>query len=211
LLTWGEPECWPVLTVNDPRNLTCHLRFCGQYEDEESGLFYNRHRYYESDTGQYLSPDPLNLSGGINPYGYVHDPVNWIDPLGLTGCSPSTVMPKKQLPHTVVNELKTFRGKDYHFGNQTFKLDKAGMKHILERHHPDFWDGSVKAKQSFFSRDMSVNNVTDAIGDIMKQNRDTLISKGSIGKYQISGQYKGQDYVVGFKNGRIGQFYPGKL
>ncbi|WP_275658235.1 RHS repeat domain-containing protein, partial [Photorhabdus bodei] len=86
LLTWGEPECWPVLTVNDPRNLTCHLRFCGQYEDTESGLFYNRHRYYESDTGQYLSPDPLNLRGGVSPYSYVHNPANWIDPFGLTGC-----------------------------------------------------------------------------------------------------------------------------
>ncbi|MCT8350040.1 PAAR domain-containing protein, partial [Photorhabdus temperata] len=55
LLTWGEAECWRVLTRNDPRNLTCNLRFCGQYEDEESGLFYNRHRYYERETGQYLS------------------------------------------------------------------------------------------------------------------------------------------------------------
>ncbi|MCT8354672.1 AHH domain-containing protein [Photorhabdus kayaii] len=64
--------------------MTCHFRFAGQYEDEESGLFYNRHRYYESDTGQYLSPDPLNLSGGFNPYSYVHDPVNWIDSLGLS-------------------------------------------------------------------------------------------------------------------------------
>ncbi len=86
LLTWGEPECWPVLTLNDPRNLTCNLRFVGQYEDTESGLFYNRHRYYDRETGQYLSTDPLNLSGGFNPYGYVHDPVNWIDPLGLAGC-----------------------------------------------------------------------------------------------------------------------------
>nr|WP_240002130.1 RHS repeat-associated core domain-containing protein [Photorhabdus bodei] len=86
LLTWGEPERWPVLTVNDPRNLTCNLLFCGQYADSESGLCYNRFRYYDNETGQYLSPDPLNLSGGFNPYGYVHDPVNWIDPLGLAGC-----------------------------------------------------------------------------------------------------------------------------
>ncbi len=84
LLTWGEPERWPVLTVNDPRNLTCHLRFCGQYEDEESGLYYNRFRYYDNEIGQYLCADPLNLSGGFNPYGYVHDPVNWIDPYGLS-------------------------------------------------------------------------------------------------------------------------------
>ncbi|TNH41474.1 RHS repeat-associated core domain-containing protein, partial [Photorhabdus luminescens] len=82
-----EPERWPVLTVNDPRNLTCNFRFAGQYEDPESGLFYNRHRYYESETGQYLSPDPLNLAGGVNPYSYVHNPANWIDPLGLAGCN----------------------------------------------------------------------------------------------------------------------------
>ncbi|SCZ68422.1 HNH/endonuclease VII fold putative polymorphic toxin, partial [Photorhabdus luminescens] len=86
LLTWGEPERWPVLTVNDPRNLTCNFRFCGQYEDSESGLYYNRFRYYDNEIGQYLCADPLNLSGGFNPYGYVHDPVNWIDPLGLAGC-----------------------------------------------------------------------------------------------------------------------------
>ncbi|MCC8376554.1 hypothetical protein CKY10_03860 [Photorhabdus sp. HUG-39] len=73
------------------------MRFAGQYEDEESGLFYNRHRYYESDTGQYLSPDPLNLSGGFNPYSYVHDPVNWIDPLGLAGCN------KKDYEYDMVN------------------------------------------------------------------------------------------------------------
>ncbi len=181
----------------------------GQYFDEESGLCYNRFRYYSNETGQYISPDPIGLMGGLNPYGYVHNPLSWVDPFGLSGTS--EVMPKKQLPYKVINELKKFEGKDYRFGNQTFKLDKAGMKHILERHHPNYWDGSIKAKQSFLSRKMSINDITDAIGSVMKQNRDTVISKGSVGKFQISGQYKGQDYVVGFKNGRIGQFYPGKL
>ncbi|WP_376712603.1 RHS repeat-associated core domain-containing protein [Photorhabdus aballayi] len=116
LLTWGEPERWPVLTVNDPRNLTCNFRFCGQYEDRESGLFYNRHRYYESETGQYLSPDPLNLAGGVNPYSYVHNPANWIDPLGLAGCpgakpdfyvgpaGPSTTMPSTGYRHMKYKE-----------------------------------------------------------------------------------------------------------
>ncbi|WP_420882910.1 EndoU domain-containing protein [Xenorhabdus ehlersii] len=85
------------------------------------------------------------------------------------------------------------------------------MKHFLERHHPEYWDGSIKAKQSFFSRDMSINDMSNAIESVMKQNRDTMVSKGTIGKYQITGSYNGQNYVVGFNKGRIGQFYPGNL
>ncbi|MCW7550929.1 hypothetical protein OO184_24130, partial [Photorhabdus sp. APURE] len=111
LLTWGEPERWPVLTVNDPRNLTCNFRFCGQYEDRESGLFYNRHRYYESETGQYLSPDPLNLAGGVNPYSYVHNPANWIDPLGLAGCDPTGYHKRKALRTDVYNAQRPTAGR----------------------------------------------------------------------------------------------------
>ncbi|MBS9431041.1 RHS repeat-associated core domain-containing protein, partial [Photorhabdus akhurstii] len=62
------------------------LRFAGQLFDEESGLFYNRFRYYLPEAACYLSPDPLGLNGGPNPYAYVHNPANWIDPLGLAGC-----------------------------------------------------------------------------------------------------------------------------
>jgi len=47
------------------------LRFQGQYFDEESGLYYNRHRYYNPDIGRYLTPDTVKLMGGINGHGYV--------------------------------------------------------------------------------------------------------------------------------------------
>ena len=59
------------------------LRFQGQQVDEESGLAYNRYRYYDSDTGRFISNDPIRLAGGINMYAYVPSPVQWIDPLGL--------------------------------------------------------------------------------------------------------------------------------
>ncbi|MCW2256721.1 uncharacterized protein RhaS with RHS repeats [Providencia alcalifaciens] len=48
-------------------------------------MFYNRFRYYDKESGQYISPDPIGLLGGFNPYGYVHNPVGWIDPYGLAG------------------------------------------------------------------------------------------------------------------------------
>ncbi|MBC3339058.1 type IV secretion protein Rhs, partial [Pseudomonas proteolytica] len=64
------------------------LRFQGQYYDRESGLHYNRHRYYNPDNGRYLTPDPVKLAGGVNGYLYAPNPTGWVDPLGLA-CKPT--------------------------------------------------------------------------------------------------------------------------
>ena len=61
----------------------CPFRWPGQYEDEETGLYYNRFRYYEPEAGFYLSQDPLRLRAGTKLYGYVRDPNTHLDPVGL--------------------------------------------------------------------------------------------------------------------------------
>ncbi len=62
----------------------CPFRYPGQYEDEETGLYYNRFRYYDPEGGVYMSQDPIGLvEGGIYIYIYSFDPNNWFDPLGL--------------------------------------------------------------------------------------------------------------------------------
>ena len=66
-----------VRVVNSP------LRFQGQYFDEETGLHYNRHRYYSPETGRFITVDPIGLAGGLNNYQYVKNPTGWVDPLGL--------------------------------------------------------------------------------------------------------------------------------
>jgi RHS repeat-associated protein len=67
-----------IQTVDNP------FRFPGQYYDPETGLHYNYFRYYNPQTGRYITPDPIGLEGGINLFTYVgNNPVNRIDPKGL--------------------------------------------------------------------------------------------------------------------------------
>ncbi|UCV28791.1 RHS repeat-associated core domain-containing protein [Ferribacterium limneticum] len=67
----------------DGKKLTLNVRFPGMYSDRESGLFYNWHRYYSPKIG-YISPDPIGIAGGINPYGYANqNPLSYTDPEGL--------------------------------------------------------------------------------------------------------------------------------
>jgi len=74
------------------------LRFQGQYFDAESGLHYNRHRYYDPEIGRYLTPDPVKLAGGLNQYQYTPNPTGWVDPLGLSGNCPPPNKPGCQAP-----------------------------------------------------------------------------------------------------------------
>ena len=55
-----------------------------QYQDTESGMFYNTQRSYLAGQGRYTQADPIGLAGGLTLYGYVDaNPVNWSDPFGL--------------------------------------------------------------------------------------------------------------------------------
>ncbi|MBY5925864.1 MULTISPECIES: RHS repeat-associated core domain-containing protein [unclassified Halomonas] len=63
------------------------FRFQGQYHDEETGLHYNRHRYYDPEIGRFTTQDPIGLAGGDNLYVYAPEPTGWVDPLGLSGRS----------------------------------------------------------------------------------------------------------------------------
>lgn len=62
----------------------CPFRYQGQYEDKETGLYYNRNRYYSPETGGYISQDLIGLEGGLTLYTYVDDSNGWVDIYGLT-------------------------------------------------------------------------------------------------------------------------------
>ncbi|WP_321846346.1 DUF6531 domain-containing protein [Paraburkholderia bannensis] len=86
---WGRllPSKRAANDESHTRGLDTTLRFPGQWADDESGLSYNLNRYYEADTAQYLSSDPIGLQGGFRTQGYVADPCAQFDPLGLAECS----------------------------------------------------------------------------------------------------------------------------
>lgn len=65
------------------QKINCPFRYQGQYEDEETGLYYNRFRYYDPHDGNYISQDPIRLNGGIVLYGYVKDANVLVDVFGL--------------------------------------------------------------------------------------------------------------------------------
>ena len=79
-------------------------RFQGQYFDIETGLHYNRFRYFDPDIGRFISQDPIGLHGGNNLYQYAPNPSGWVDPLGLSGncvCMPVKKAVNSNLPHAV--------------------------------------------------------------------------------------------------------------
>ncbi|WP_437877697.1 RHS repeat-associated core domain-containing protein [Sorangium sp. So ce513] len=75
---------WGQAAPARPSEATTPLRLLGQYADEETGLHYNWHRYYDPAAGRYISPDPLEIEGGLNPFRYaLNRPTSLVDPEGL--------------------------------------------------------------------------------------------------------------------------------
>jgi len=67
---WKIPNC--SNTTHDSQGNT-----------SETNLHYNYFRYYEPETGRYISPDPIGLAGGLNVYAYVlQNPMSFTDPTG---------------------------------------------------------------------------------------------------------------------------------
>lgn len=85
---WASVRQYHVSLVANP------IRLQGQYEDDETGLYYNRHRCYEPHAGQFVSQDPVRLVGGINPYRYAPNSLVWTDPSGLMPWQPGEPKPK---------------------------------------------------------------------------------------------------------------------
>lgn len=117
----------------------CPWRFAGQYRDDETGLHYNRFRYYDADAGQYISRDPLGLRAGLRVYGYVGDPGVASDPLGLApqageGCGGG--VPEE--PEGIVYLRRDLTGGEKDYVGQAISEERFAKRQAEhQRAHPD--------------------------------------------------------------------------
>ena len=101
-------------TSNQQSATKFNFRLPGQYEDEETGLYYNDNRYYDPRLGRYLSPDPLGMPDGPNRYAYVrNNPLRYIDVNGLIlfafdGTNNSSPPPKGDTASNVRKFFETY-------------------------------------------------------------------------------------------------------
>lgn len=153
--TWGKSrEEWRSAQQTREQN----LRFQGQYLDREKGLHYNTFRFFDPEVGRFTQADPIGLAGGVNFYSYGPNPMEWIDPLGLSAVNPKTILySQDDINHIFedgrnVNELKHRLKNDPSYAHQIEPIRKVRMHHL-----PDDLQVKLKSqgahKDSVFSLD----------------------------------------------------------
>ncbi|WP_285406520.1 RHS repeat-associated core domain-containing protein [Pseudomonas sp. FR229a] len=125
------------------------LRFQGQYFDVESGLHYNRHRYYDPRLGRYLTPDPVKLAGGLNQYQYVPNPTGWVDPLGLTSNCPPPNKNNKNCQLPTVDKGAPILPRplpEADAKREVLAWERRYRMHSVEKHGPEIPDAALKQR-----------------------------------------------------------------
>ena len=83
-LAWRmQLDVFGVPTFEEGTAEDCPWRWPGQYDDVETGEFYNRWRYYDPESGRYTSLDPIRLAGGVSAFAYPDAPDCYFDSHGL--------------------------------------------------------------------------------------------------------------------------------
>ncbi|MGK3982502.1 RHS repeat-associated core domain-containing protein [Sorangium sp. So ce136] len=150
--------------VEDERAGMTPLRFAGQYADEETGLHYNRYRYYDPETGQYLSPEPMRLEGSLRAYVYAEGrPTDLIDLDGLN----SDAIPMQGTVTGVTSGGKQITG------TGTSGYDPDWKKNLHDAVKDALPKSSAVPKQGKFDRNPALCAEPKAMSDYLKQWEET--------------------------------------
>jgi RHS repeat-associated protein len=92
-------------------------------ENDATGLYYNRARYYAPSLQRFISEDPIEFAGGINQYAYVeNNPINFNDPLGLALKSPEYC---RRLLEKINNLIKRIKEREGELDENPLNLPEA--------------------------------------------------------------------------------------
>ncbi len=133
LVTWAATyHAWgKVREEYDPHGVGQTIRFQGQHLDPETGLHYNRFRYYDPTLGQYVTQDPVGLAGGLNKNSYAaNNTLGFTDPLGLTQAdidnafsTAKSMTPEWNHPTSIGTWSQQGKGGKYGFFNENIQVD----------------------------------------------------------------------------------------
>jgi RHS repeat-associated protein len=166
---WGKVKRLPVELVEQP------IRLQGQYYDVETGLAYNRWRYYCPEIGAFVSQDPMGLAAGSNVYAFGPSVQGWIDPLGLCKNKPKPITdPSRLLPGP--KTIKT----PYGDAVQSLSKEALDVKQYVD-------NGGQLYRGGTFGR----SNVTDA----QFWAPESPLTPGYAEKYGVD--FSQTDYIIG--------------
>jgi RHS repeat-associated protein len=181
--------------------LECPFRFPGQYEDAETGLFYNRFRYFDPDNGSYISQDPIGIDGGLALYSYVHNPKSFFDYFGaVDGGSYRSVRdtPRRggrgEVHHTPANSVSPRT----HGSGPAIWMTKADHRMTASHGHQGINGAAHRARQSaliqqgnwYRAIEMDVIDITQNIGHKydrgIREMLDYAVDEGLVTRRQAS-------------------------
>lgn len=173
-----------------------NLRHQGQYLDRETELHYNTFRYYDPDVGCFIQIDPIGLNGGLNLYQYAPNPLNWIDPLGLTKCSPG----KDDSAHNAADyqKLKDYYTQHEKYGSGGVRELQNGRYRFYDDIKPSRNPGEMKGARLVREWDPSTGNkrtwyeTIDHTGNIRSVAPKPVTREKNHHIFDIDGNYKGR-------------------
>ncbi|RRH88977.1 type IV secretion protein Rhs [Variovorax beijingensis] len=175
-------DAWGAITALHREEVSNPLRFQGQYFDPETRLHYNRYRYFDPNSGQFISQDPLRLRAGENLTRYAENPILGTDPLGLVSNTP--------IPYWEVGEpglhghpiIARIRGDDHMYDH----YENPGH-HDPDRNSPGRGDRPYNPRKSVLPDNHLelFNSSRSYPGD--RSVRYALDSKGNVHQFQDSG------------------------